>query len=966
MARSTSLVLLTLSSLVFATGLTAQQPGAGLIFTDVTDQAGVALPDTLTESLAWGDYDGDGDQDLYLTNDGPNNLFRNDGGDVFTDVTAAAGVGHPGFSVGAAFADLDNDGDLDLYIVNFGGGSDVLYRNDGPVGPGGAHAFTDVTAPAGTTDASSSRGVALVDYDRDGLLDIYVNAIGPDILYHNLGNLRFDSVAGALGVATAGQGVGVVATDLDGNGWIDIFTGNRSSDPNRLYLNDQGAFTDVTAAAGITEVGLGMGVLSFDYDNDLDFDLYWTSWPGTSGSLQPNALYENLGDGTLFAEVAAASGTTDTLGWGISCNAADVDNDGWEDMFVTNGFDASSTANVLFLNEQDGTFDDVTSLLGGADFDGRGVAFADYDNDGDLDLCVTGGPSDDTRLWRNDTANGAGWITFDLTGTASNRSAVGARVEVTTDLGTTVKEVSGGAGRGSQNSLPLEFGLGSASAVIEATIRWPSGRVETLTNPGMNRIVAVTEDAAVGCPLDPGDPGYCEQCGPCGQGEGSCRTDDECTDGLVCAENFGALAGFAPRREVCVTPGSVPLPTYDVTELPAVAGSNGTLDSLVPYAINSAGQVVGAADNSDPANPRSSAFRFSPATGMEKLDRRGNDSSAAWAINEAGDVFGVLFAPGTPRRNAFFLYRDAGGYDLLRTGANNAIRQRFELDDMNRAGDLAGAVFSRAKNRYVPYVYTAADGWLSLAGLDTRFREASTRVFRINDRGEALLVVDRSTEVTDAFVLWSGDRLVELGDFGGALNRPGDLNDSGRVAGTARDAEGKLHAYVVRGRGARPVDIHPGSFEESQAVAVSAKGIVSGMLASAGADSLFTWDSRRDRRMKVQTRRRDFATLLDASETLREIEVVDVNERLELVGQVLADDATSVAVVRRFFYFSPPYGLVDLQQVLSAAGSTRQIADVVAINDWGVILVRFEDGGKSSALVLHPRPESPLAAVARP
>ena len=172
--------------------------------------------------------------------------------------------------------------------------------------------------------------MAFFDYDRDGFLDIYVN------------------VALELGIATIGQWVGVIATDLDNNGWPDIFTGNRNFNLNRLYLNVEGRFSDITVAAGIDQIGLGMGIHSFDYDNDLDFDLYWTAWPG-SGTPQYNTLYQNV-DGSTFRDVTDISGTQDPLGWGISSNAGDINNDGWEDFFVTNGFDASTTQNVLFLN----------------------------------------------------------------------------------------------------------------------------------------------------------------------------------------------------------------------------------------------------------------------------------------------------------------------------------------------------------------------------------------------------------------------------------------------------------------------------------------------------------------------------------------------------------------------------------------------------------------------------------------
>jgi len=487
MMNSRLIHAVSMSVLVF---LAAAPAASQVVFTDITEQAGVALTGLLIESVAWGDYDNDGDEDLYLTGDGTNRLFRNDGGGEFTDVTDTARVGNSRFSVGTAFGDLDNDGDLDLYVVNFDVGPDVLYRNDGPVGPGGSYRFTDITGTAGTTLERSSRGMTFVDYDRDGLLDIFVLAIGPNILYHNEGGLRFRNVAAALGVDQDDQGVGVVALDLDDNGWPDLFTGNRSGNPSNLYLNHGGEFEDIASSAGITARGLGMGVAAFDADNDLDFDLYWTSWPEVA-----NALYENQG-GLEFDNVAQASGTDDPLGWGISVNAGDVDLDGWQDFFVTNGFSSSSAPNVLFLNDRDGSFSDTTEAIGGGDFDGRGVAFADFDSDGDLDLVVTADAGQATRLWRNDSATGNHWLGLRLRGTESNASAIGARVVVKTAAGAMVQEVSGGAGRGSQNSLPLEFGLGSATLVEELVVRWPKGTVQTFRNVAVDQYLELTEPFA--------------------------------------------------------------------------------------------------------------------------------------------------------------------------------------------------------------------------------------------------------------------------------------------------------------------------------------------------------------------------------------------------------------------------------------------------------------------------------------
>jgi enediyne biosynthesis protein E4 len=466
-----------------------------IVFTDVTATAGLALNTEKIESLAWGDYDNDGDQDLFLSIDGVNKLMRNDGSDVFTDVSAAAGFTATAFSTGCAFGDLDNDGDLDLFVVTSSGGGelDLLYEN---LGAASSYVFQSILSTnSGITDTSSVRGMAFLDYNRDGLLDIYINTNSNDIVYKNLGNLQFQEVSSTIGVSSAnGTEVGAVPTDINNDGWIDIFTGNRSSDLNKLFLNDgTGNFTDITVSAGITEVGLGMGVLSFDYDNDLDMDLYWTSWPGATEPFQPNAFYQNQGDNT-FLNKTIETATLDESGWGISCNTGDIDNDRFEDFFVSNGFSDTSTQSILYRNINGNSFQDITnSVFGGLAWDGRGVAFADYDNDGDIDVCLTGDAGVDTKLWRNDTANSNNWVSFNLEGVTCNRSAIGARIEVTADALTTVKEVSGGAGRGSFNSLPVEFGIGSSTTITNVKVIWPSGVTENFNALGINQIHAIKE-----------------------------------------------------------------------------------------------------------------------------------------------------------------------------------------------------------------------------------------------------------------------------------------------------------------------------------------------------------------------------------------------------------------------------------------------------------------------------------------
>ncbi len=501
---------------VLSTCTVAPLLAATPFFTDVTPEA-LSQASVLIESVAWGDYDNDGDPDLYLTVSGDNQLLRNDDG-TFVDVTTTTNSGGTGNQdVGAAWGDFDNDGWLDLYVVTFSGTiKDQLLRNLGPSGPGASFSFVDVGGMANLDQESSIRSVSLLDYDRDGWLDVFISVSGPDTLYRNLGNMTFDNVTFEAGLLVNNQGVGTVASDLDNDGWPDLFSGNRSFVPNRLFMNDgvaatEGAvtFTDVTTSAGIAKVGLGMGVLSFDYDNDLDFDLYWTTWPNDAMNPDANALYENqggVGAAITFADATAASGTEDRLGWGVSCNAGDIDNDGWVDFLISNGADPTTTPSVLYQNDADGTFNDVTSALsGGVPADSRGVAFADFDGDGDLDVIITGAAGSPTKLWRNDTATENHWLTLALTGTLSNRTAIGARIEVTTDIRTTVKEVEGGAGRGSFNSPAVEFGLGTATSVARVDIFWPSGLRSVLGGLALDERLSIVESQRFGHGFENGD-----------------------------------------------------------------------------------------------------------------------------------------------------------------------------------------------------------------------------------------------------------------------------------------------------------------------------------------------------------------------------------------------------------------------------------------------------------------------------
>ncbi len=474
---------MTVLVLAAASTSASASPAGELRFEDVARILGIDFPAMAAESVAFGDYDGDGDQDLYVTADGPNRLLRNDtaGGIVaFTDVTSVTGTEAPTWSTGTGFADLDNDGDLDLYVVSAGPDPDVLFRNEGAVGPEGETLFTDVSASAGTTIDRSSAGLAFLDLDRDGLLDLYVASSGDDIVYRNQGGLLFDDVAALVGVVPGGDGAGVVCADLDADGWVDVFVSNRGGQPSRLLLNEAGVFDEAAAQGQITATGAAGGVFALDFDNDLAIDLLWTASPSDNAP-QPNALYRNLGTGKLYANVAQSAGVADPLGWALGGAAGDVDRDGFLDVFVANGGSPKSTPSVLFHNQGDGTFTDAAAALRPAAPPGaRGAAFGDIDGDGDLDLVVVSGAGQSNRLYLNHTATPNRALRLRLAGRRGNASAIGTRVEVFVDGRLLVREVSCGAGLGSFNALPVDVGLGASPAAQSVFIRWASGFIQSL------------------------------------------------------------------------------------------------------------------------------------------------------------------------------------------------------------------------------------------------------------------------------------------------------------------------------------------------------------------------------------------------------------------------------------------------------------------------------------------------------
>ena len=530
------------------------RPSPGQVFTEVTEAAGIRfrhvagrspekyMIETMGSGVCFLDYDGDGDPDLYFVQSGPvpgargsrpgDVLYRNDGRGRFTDVTAAAGVGETGYGMGCAAADIDNDGDEDLYVTNFG--PDVLYRNNGD------GTFTEITRKAGVTAPLWSTSAAFADYDADGRVDLYVaNYVDftmdhnkwcgdfnrkiraychpdvyegvPDILYHNNGDGTFTDVTARAGIKERwGKGLGVVWSDLDDDGDLDVYVA-KDSVPNALYRNNgNGTFTDVGLTSGTccSEDGkpqAGMGTDAGDYDGDGRFDLIVTNLSG-----EPNELYRNLGDWRFeFATFPSGFGEVSLPFVGFGANFFDFDNDSDQDIFVANGhivdniplFNDSLTyaqRAFLFENLDNGKVREAGREHGAyfsQAYVARGMAVADIDADGDLDVVAS---NNDQRaiLLRNDSGNTRRFLRLRLVGSRSNRDAIGARVAVTAGGRTRMDEVRSGTSYCSQNELVLHFGLGEARKADKVEIRWPSGGIQSLTDVPANQVLTVREAAS--------------------------------------------------------------------------------------------------------------------------------------------------------------------------------------------------------------------------------------------------------------------------------------------------------------------------------------------------------------------------------------------------------------------------------------------------------------------------------------
>jgi len=531
--------------------------GARAGFSAVTVYGGMKTNRYLLETTGTGaaafDYDKDGWLDVFVVNgttlegfpkgqEPTSHLYRNKKDGTFEDVTAQAGLALTGWGQGACAGDYDNDGNEDLFVTFFG--TNRLFRNRGD------GTFDDVTKRAGLDTVRSrwGAGCAFLDYDRNGRLDLFAAnyidldlasapvpesglcrykglpvACGPpglpggkNILYRNQGDGTFADVSVASGIARANgtYALGVSTLDFDGDGWVDLYVAN-DSNPSALYRNNRdGTFTDIgiTAGCAYSQDGkpqAGMGVAVGDYNRDGRMDIFKTNFAGDTST-----LYANNGNG-LCEDRTFASGfgrNTRWLGWAVGF--LDLDLDGWQDLFLVNGHvypevDQVKTEagykqrKVVYRNRGDGRFDDVTEQLGPpvtVPKAGRGAAYADFDNDGDVDILVTN-VHDTPELYRLDQREARSWSALRLVGVQSNRSAIGARVVLSAGGVTQVSEVRGGGSYYSQNDLRMHFGLGSAKAIDRVEVRWPNGNIEVWTGVEPNRIVTLTE--GTGRPLPP-------------------------------------------------------------------------------------------------------------------------------------------------------------------------------------------------------------------------------------------------------------------------------------------------------------------------------------------------------------------------------------------------------------------------------------------------------------------------------
>jgi hypothetical protein len=538
------------------------QTGSDLGFrlTNVTASAGIQfqhnsgafggkfLPETLGSGCAFLDYDRDGWQDILFVNgmDWPGHqkqrstlkLYRNNRNGTFSDVTRAAGLDIELYGMGVAVGDYNNDGFPDIFISCVG--QSRLFRNTGK------GTFVDATKASGLLGRQGFSTSALwFDYDRDGLLDLFVcnyvrwspehdvfcsldgthksyctpEAYRGDTcwLFHNRGDGTFEDVTAASGIFdSSSKSLGVAMFDYDQDGWPDLLVAN-DTQPNKLYKNlRNGKFKDVGVEAGLAfstegKARAGMGVDTGDFENSGRPGVAITNFDNEMIGLYHSTAAGAAGAGT-YDDIAVPSGlgaaSRSTLGFG--CAFFDANLDGWLDLAVANGHIDETVRNIrgnvgyaqapqLFLNQRGGKFRDVAAEVGGGfatPIVGRGLAYGDFDRDGDLDLLVTtnNGPA---YLYRNDQTGGNRSIRFQLTGTKSNRDAIGATVKIYSGGLTQSRVVRGGSSYLSQSELPVTFGVGKNEKIERVTVDWPSGKNEEYKDLASGRSYEIIESKGV-------------------------------------------------------------------------------------------------------------------------------------------------------------------------------------------------------------------------------------------------------------------------------------------------------------------------------------------------------------------------------------------------------------------------------------------------------------------------------------
>ena len=500
---------------------------------DFVHSIGAKEMTNIVESVGGGaaflDYDQDGFIDIYTcsgtwlkgfsksekpSNASTNHLYHNLKDGTFEEVTEKAGVGGPWYSMGVTVGDFNNDGFPDIYVSNYG--PNTLYKNNGD------GTFADITKSAKVGGGKEcSVGVVWLDFDNDGLLDLYVgNYLNfdpdykyfyapdgfpgplaydsqPDVLYHNLGHDTFEDVTAKMGIADLdGRAMGVAAADIDDDGFVDIYVANDHT-ANYLWHNNAGkSFTDngTMSGTGFSQAGeatVSMSVDFADFNGDELLDMFVSDDNYCS-------LYQNLGNG-LFNDNSYASGIATASGQfvGWSSSFLDYDNDGDADIFKTNGElkHLYGQEDQLFENVENGTFKDVSVERGDyfkKESIGRGACTGDFDNDGDLDIYIVNLDSQ-SRFLRNNKGNQNNWLILNLIGQSSNRDGIGARIKLIAGGKTQSAQKKSASGYLSQNDSRIHFGLDKNADVEKIEIKWPSGKFQVLEHLKANQILTVKE-----------------------------------------------------------------------------------------------------------------------------------------------------------------------------------------------------------------------------------------------------------------------------------------------------------------------------------------------------------------------------------------------------------------------------------------------------------------------------------------